>query len=272
MTQASTFQPTFLQKLLGRNYKWWYLVTYSFKQTNIRLSSFLIGNFASVLDFAITIYLWLFIDPIAERITYFFVGFILQRLVWSQYFGYFSESIISGKIANRLLIPVGNMGYWFFREIGSSVVRNLISAGFIFTFLPFYINYLKLPTLNFVLLLLPLLAISFVIDFLVSYILASIAFWTEDVRPIAYLTVIIVKVLSGIAIPFSFLPTPYNWLWIYNPYSLLNYHPMQIYLGKYSPTETLMVFLGGIAWCLVLYFLANFVFKMGLKRNESVGL
>jgi ABC-type uncharacterized transport system permease subunit len=47
---------------------------------------------------------------------------------------------------------------------------------------------------------------------------------------------------------------------------------MQIYLGKYSPTETLMVVLGGIAWCLVLYFLANFVFKMGLKRNESVGL
>jgi ABC-type uncharacterized transport system permease subunit len=143
MTQTQTFQPTFLQKLLGRNYKWWYLTGYSFKQTNIRLSSFLVGNFASVLDFAITIYLWLFIEPTQERITYFFVGFILQRLVWSQYFGYFSESIISGKIANRLLIPSSNMQYWLFREIGSSVVRNLISAGLIFTFLPIYFNYLK---------------------------------------------------------------------------------------------------------------------------------
>ncbi|MEI6728981.1 MAG: ABC-2 family transporter protein [bacterium] len=272
MNATIEFKPSLMQKLLGRNYKWWYLTVYSFKQSNIRLSSFLIGNFASVLDFAITIYLWLFIDPTADRITYFFVGFILQRLIWSQYFGYFSESIISGKIVNRLLIPVSNTSYWFFREIGSSVIRNLISASLIFTFLPFYINYLKLPTLNFVLLILPLLAVSFIIDFLVSYILASIAFWTEDIRPISYLAVIIIKVLSGIAIPFSFLPAPYNWLLQYNPYSMLNYHPMQIYLGKYDTNQTIFVFIGGLLWCLILYFLAKLVFKLGLKRNESVGL
>jgi ABC-type uncharacterized transport system permease subunit len=47
---------------------------------------------------------------------------------------------------------------------------------------------------------------------------------------------------------------------------------MQIYLGKYDFNQTLMVFAGGIAWCIVLYFLAKWVFKMGLKRNEAVGL
>jgi ABC-type uncharacterized transport system permease subunit len=47
---------------------------------------------------------------------------------------------------------------------------------------------------------------------------------------------------------------------------------MQIYLGKYNFQETLAVFLGGIIWFLVLYFLAKLVFKMGLKKNEAVGL
>ena len=168
MTTNSTFQPTFMQKLLGRNYKWWYLINYSFKQSNIQLIPFLIANFTSVLDFAITIYLWFLIEPTKERITYFFVGFILQRLIWSQYFGYFTQSIISGKIANQLLTPVDNMKYWLFREIGSSVVRNSISASLIFAFLPLYIDYLGLPTFNFVLLILPILAISFLIDFFFS--------------------------------------------------------------------------------------------------------
>jgi len=47
---------------------------------------------------------------------------------------------------------------------------------------------------------------------------------------------------------------------------------MQIYLGKYDTFQTVLVFGGGIFWCVLLYFLAKFVFKMGLKKNESVGL
>jgi ABC-type uncharacterized transport system permease subunit len=47
---------------------------------------------------------------------------------------------------------------------------------------------------------------------------------------------------------------------------------MQIYLGKYSNLEIFYTFLGGLVWCIMLYFLAKLVFKMGLKKNESVGL
>jgi membrane-associated phospholipid phosphatase len=30
--------------------------------------------------------------------------------------------------------------------------------------------------------------------------------------------------------------------------------------------------LGGFTWCIILYLLAKWVFKLGLKRNEAVGL
>jgi len=110
-----TYTPTFLEKVLGRRYKWWYLVFYSFKQTNLRLSGFLLGNFASTLDFLITIYLWFLIEPTKERITYLVISFILQRLVWSQYASFFAEEIFYGKLANRLIIPVSTMLYWLFR-------------------------------------------------------------------------------------------------------------------------------------------------------------
>jgi ABC-2 type transport system permease protein len=272
MTETTIYKPTFLQKLLGRNYKWWYLIIYSFKQTNIKFVSFLIGNFASVLDFSITIYLWVLIDPTKDRITYFFVGFMLQRLIWNQYSGILTENIISGKIANRLIVPSNNFKFWFFREIGSSLLRNTISSLLIFSFLPIYSNYLRLPNLTFLLVLPFCLSVAFFIDYCISYILASFAFWTEDVRPIGYLMVIFIKILSGIAIPFSYLSEPFNTILQFNPYALISYHPMQIYLGKYSNLEIFYVFLGGLAWCIILYFLAKWVFKMGLKKNEAVGL
>ena len=59
---------------------------------------------------------------------------------------------------------------------------------------------------------------------------------------------------------------------IWTPFTYLLHHPMQIYLGKYSALETLYVFGGGIVWCVILYYLVKWVFKMGLKRNEAIGL
>jgi ABC-type uncharacterized transport system permease subunit len=44
------------------------------------------------------------------------------------------------------------------------------------------------------------------------------------------------------------------------------------FLGKYSTTEIIYTFLGGIAWCLVLWILAQVIFKLGLKKNEAIGL
>ena len=59
---------------------------------------------------------------------------------------------------------------------------------------------------------------------------------------------------------------------IYNPFAYTFYHPMQIYLGKYSQVEILQTFVGGIMWCFVLFILARIIFKKGLKHNEAVGL
>lgn len=35
MTSTITFQPTFLQKFLGRNYKWWYILRYEIKRSTV---------------------------------------------------------------------------------------------------------------------------------------------------------------------------------------------------------------------------------------------
>lgn len=256
----------------SRFYKWWYLITYSFKQSNIRFLPYLLLNLGSVLDFIIVLYLWQLIDPTKERITYFFVGYMFQRLIWSQYMNNFGMEIISGKIVNRLLVPFPIFGFWFAREIGSSVLRNIVSAFLILLFIPFFIGLLQFPSLQFILMIPLLVILAFVIDFCFSYIIGSLAFWNEDFRPVGYIFGIAVKVLSGLAIPFSYFSPELQKIMIYNPYAFVTHHPMQIYLGMYSSNQVLYFAFISILWCIVLYYVSQWVFSQGLKRNESVGL
>ena len=116
-----------------------------------------------------------------------------------------------------------------------------------------------------------LLPISLIILYLLGYIVACNGFFMTQINGITLNYGLLLSFLSGKFFPLGLIFENF-YLYLLNPFAFTFYHPMQIYLGKYSPLETLWVFLGGIFWCFFLYFLAKLVFKMGLKKNESVGL
>jgi ABC-type uncharacterized transport system permease subunit len=80
-----------------------------------------------------------------------------------------------------------------------------------------------------------------------------LSFWTTESSGINFATITGIKILAGSTIPFSYFPLNFQWLQ-YNPFAWCFYHPMQIYLGKYSNLEIFYVFLGGIFWCIILYY------------------
>ena len=99
------------------------------------------------------------------------------------------------------------------------------------------------------------------------------SFWTVTIYGQANLYENLVPLILGVIFPYNLISI--DWLRSalqISPWSFIVYHPMQVYLGKYTPLETIYVFLGGIFWCIILYFLCKFILKLGLKRNESVGL
>jgi ABC-2 type transport system permease protein len=115
--------------------------------------------------------------------------------------------------------------------------------------------------------------IAYLINYLVGYIAGTSAFFWKDEATFGSFTrahEAMNNVLVGLIIPLdklSFLPFV-----VYLPQAWIMHHPMQIYLGKYSQTEILQTFCGGIVWCLLLWVAARFIFKVGLKKNEAVGL
>ena len=149
-TQTSTFQPTFLQKLLGRNYKWWYLFVYAFKSnTAYRWSSFswLVSRLLTLLA---TILIW-YVSSINGFelfdfkfiFTYYIVGTMFSinnTLLYG-----LADDIKSGKISRVLLLPsnswlqmyIGNLGWNIFSISSEFLLVGILGViGFKFLLLP----------------------------------------------------------------------------------------------------------------------------------------
>ena len=113
--------------------------------------------------------------------------------------------------------------------------------------------------------------ISLFLLFLLEISVSFSAFWLTRINGIILNFGFLLAIFSGRNFPLNLLIESFSWN-LFNPFAFTFYHPMQIYLGKYSQIEIIQTFVGGIIWCLVLFILARIVFKMGLKRNEAVGL
>lgn len=272
---SKSYQPSFLEKLFGKNYKWWFVIIYNVKFANAGLAGTLIMGLSLILETLTTTYVWSQAAASSNIFTYLLVGRIYRTLSENNFYNSLSEDINSGKITTDLMRPQPILVFWFVKMVGRRFFRNLINVQFyilatiiaMFLFAKIDFNLTQIPLLIF------FLPISFVIQHFLGNIIGSFSFFVSNKRD-WYSALIVWEnlkyILVGLIIPLDKLPFA-NFLQ-FLPTSFFLHHPMQIYLGKYDFNRTILVFAGGIFWCIILYFLAKLVFKMGLKRNESVGL
>ena len=207
-----------------------------------------------------------------QKWTYFIVGELFFNLIFN--FGEFEAlGILKGHHVIDLLRPQNYLTLKFFDIYGQSLLQNLIkgfvlAALLIIMIISGNITYFNLT--NF-LSFLSLIPIALTLLFLINTIVSFSAFFVSQVDGIILNFAFLQGLLMGRIFPLNLL-IPNFWFNLCNPFAYLFYHPMQIYLGKYNANETFLVFLGGLFWCMILYFLAKLVFQIGLKRNESVGL
>ena len=262
MTKSSI--PT-LEKILGKNYKWWYLCLFGVRSNTTYVVSdilWFIGQIVYIFGF---IYLYTKISTVEILheiiITNLIASFLTFHITY-----YVDESIFHGHISSTLLQPSNIMLRYFFGTIGVAI-RGIVFNIILFIGVLYYFGF-NLNILSFIYILPLVLMVGVAIKFFVEFIIGSITFWTKVGYGQINLYLSTYVVLNGSVISYTFLPDYFK----LNPFAFGTYHPMQIYLGKYTILQTLYVFLGGLAWCLVLYLLSKLIFKLGLKRYESVGL
>jgi ABC-2 type transport system permease protein len=207
-----------------------------------------------------------------QKWTYFVIG----ELFFSSIFT-FAEmgayDYIRGTHTKDLLRPQSFLVLKFFEGYGEASFQNLIKVILLLILLCTMLisNQISFFDVKFFLATILLLPISLIILYLLGYIVACNGFFMTQINGITLNYGLLLSFLSGKFFPLGLIFENF-YLYLLNPFAFTFYHPMQIYLGKYTILEIFYVFLGGLAWCIALYLLAKWVFKLGLKRNEAVGL
>ena len=264
-------------KLLGENYKWWYIIWFSIIRENTGFKSFLVYQFSHIIRILSTLYIWYLANSDAFTFSYLLLGQIYRSVVDNIFYYRLSDLIYSGAISSDLLQPKPFLFTQFVKSIGARLIKNFYfvigsTTAVIIASNSFAKINFGLSNLHLLILLIP---ISFILNFILGILLGSMAFWIKDRRDYegyksSYEAIIFV--ITGANIPLYKFPIEIYMVLEFLPTAWIIHHPMQIYLGKYDTNRTILVFLGGLTWCVVLYILAKIVFKLGLKRNESVGL
>ena len=269
-----TSQTTFLETVLGKDYKWWYVVKYFYKVDG----KYFVNNLLHFLGQTVSIYsavlIWNYTNSSAEIISNLILGVILFVITTNSIYWSLGGSIEHGSIAKSLILPISLLTYNFFITTGFTL-RIFIYYAIILCPLFFIIPdklVLNFAPLNIFLLLL-LVVVAILIRYFIAFILGLTSFWTVTIYGQSNLYENMMPLILGVIFPYNLITV--DWLRTslqLSPWSFIVYHPMQVYLGKYTWLETLYVFLGGIFWCVILYLLSKLILKLGLKRNESVGL
>ena len=184
----------------------------------------------------------------------------------------FAYKIQDGTLAGELIRPIHPM-------LTNALVNNiafkmLTILGFIpiwiilfFLFKPDYSG----ATLVGVLLAIPMMLMGFLIGYLLTATITSLAFWTTRVYSIHEFYFALTLLFSGQFVPLTLMPKIVQNIAQYLPFRFQLYHPIQLILGKLSTAQIIQGYIAAGIWLLVAMTLFNWVWRKGVKRFSAVG-
>lgn len=182
------------------------------------------------------------------------------------------DEINQGTLSNYLIRPISYFSYWFAKDIGDKAMNVIFSVGeFVLLFLllrpPLFIQ----TDLMYLSAFFVSLCIAIILYFLFNLLLGFIGFWSPEVWAPRFIFFITVSFFAGGYFPLDILP---DWIFAFFqllPFSYLLYFPLKIYLGQLSSVSIASGLLTSIAWALLLYWIARFVWKKGLQTYTAQG-
>ena len=263
-----------LQNILGKNYKWWYIIKYSAKNGLTSIQMNILFLIASVLEVSAYLYLY-FINKsinITEVVTYFMLARLYASLVMNRWYYFIGDMLYSSGLSRFLLVPTNYFLHHLLLSFGGRFVRNglaILTNLMIITFLHIFVFRFNVDST--ILLTLFLVPFGLFLNFVMCAIVGHIGFFIKDKRDfhgLCEIYFILFAIMSGTIIPLFLIPI--KWL-EYTPFAYVTFQPMRLYKNP-SLDLFLEICFNTIVWTVILFLVYRIIFKVGMKRNEAVGL
>lgn len=262
--------------------KYWALYKINFQKTIAYRASTLLGSLGDFIDTFVFMFVWLIIFgekqaiggfTLSETITYLLGIGIIASIArsWIQY--ELPADVKSGNLSGYMTKP---FSYPIMRAITDLAERPLEIILRIITYLT--IGFLLKGTfiintdIGILLLFIISIAFAFLISYLIGFIFGCYTFWMTENAGLVNTYWSIAMVFSGGYAPLTFFPHWFQVIANVLPFSYTRYFPMLIYLKKISGLEILKGISLQVIWIILLYFIARFLWRKGIKRYEGVGI
>jgi ABC-2 type transport system permease protein len=186
-----------------------------------------------------------------------------------------AADIREGNISQFLLKPVDYLWYrlclFFSGRIAYISMACIPLAVFIFCFR----NYFVPPASGMALIAFPIsLVLTALLQFFLSYSMAMLAFWILEISTFIFILFAFEYLASGHMFPLDMLHDKTPALWhalAFTPFPSMLYVPISIYMGKVSGNGIALGLLTQLFWVLMMYVLARFMWRRGIKKYAAFG-
>jgi len=267
-----------LQKLLGNNYKWWYLFVFTLKSATVYRASELAQMIGSLVSIAGVLIVWY--ANISSGSSLYTFSFIFTYFVLGRVFFDITEAlnvyalgsdIWDGGLNQRLLVTQNIWLYHAAKGFGQSIFNIIVEFLFIGVIAILGWQYLIFPDLAWQwIFFLVLVSLNILHNLYLQIILESLYFFFTNAWGFRNLINNFKLLTSGRIFPLDILPQ-ISWF-AFSPFAFVYFLPMQIYLGKTDFNQSVWIVFGSIFWLVVLFVVARVVYQKGLKKFEAVGL
>lgn len=209
-----------------------------------------------------------------EMISYVVIGWIFRLLTTNyEYEIEISKDIKLGKLSNFLVKPMDYLKYILANSIGRLAIAFVVVVfQTLVWILILHKNLFVNIDLAAVIILCCFFIFSYVIKFLLASLLGFIGFWTTEVYGVSRAINVLIKILSGAYFPLDAFGGFFSAVALSFPFAYTLYYPTQIFLGRIGALEALRALGIMLIWIFVLWFCVRALWKVGLKKYESVGI
>ncbi len=207
-----------------------------------------------------------------EMITYVLIGNLCSVAVRTFLTATVATDIREGRLSMFLVKPISYLKYVFINELGRSFLSTVISITTQIIVIMFFLDKIYFNTdPAYIALILLMIFLAFIIEFQLSFLIGTIAFWTDEVNGLQLTIERVKRFFSGGYFPLSLLPASVVSIAVLLPFGYSFFYPASLYLKKLDLKQGVKGILVQIAWILILSVVIRIVWKLGLKRYEAVG-
>lgn len=202
-----------------------------------------------------------------DTLTYYILTMLVltSTNAWIGY--YLTQEILYGSLARKLIRPIGIFWEYIADNLVVKTTRLAIPLGVFIIVASTHPNIFSPSIYNGTRIVLAIISIIFgaAIAFLADSVLASLAFWVEDVEQILGYHHLLYSFTSGIIIPFAFLPSTIKAVFSLLPYRYIISAPVEILVTSAQGTQPLTLIAIQLIWIATLVVVLRVVWFKGLK-------